>query len=169
MSYAVYSLADPRDGNVYYIGMTSDPKKRLADHIQLPDKYNPKKTAWIQEIKQHNLRPTMHIIAWTEDKVKAHDFEMRLIHEYLEKGVPLLNVDIRRPFSHWTQVEGNQPILFYKVICVDYHYWVVGVVDNDKRLYRLRSGHKVYAINASAYAMRNRLNEQIAKDGAIII
>ena len=57
----IYSLIDPRDGAIHYIGKTvREPKDRLADHLYRCD-HTPR-SCWIQELKQLDLHPVCHTL-----------------------------------------------------------------------------------------------------------
>lgn len=51
----VYTLTDPRDNLVKYIGVTKRPKRRFYEHIT--NNENNLKSTWIKKLKSHNLLP----------------------------------------------------------------------------------------------------------------
>ena len=96
--YAIYVLEDPRYILVRYVGITNDPFVRFSQHINCTDDCNPKKDAWVQELKAQMLLPLMRIVALAEGKSQALRQEATIIQKYLEDGVPLFN--IVQPIPH---------------------------------------------------------------------
>lgn len=158
----VYKLIDPLDFVIRYIGITDNPKSRYSAHLHTYDPCNPQKVEWIGALRDHGLQPIMEIEASGLTREQALDREMALIHELLEQGVPLLNVDTRRPFSHWSQGEPNDPLVGYKVVRLPKGgYWIVGVIDYGKCLYRFLEDHQIYRADYHAYPKCQKLNRQI--------
>lgn len=56
----IYGLSDPRDGQLRYIGQTSAPKTRYAQHLSLKNK--DKKSLWVAELRLLGLKPEMFLI-----------------------------------------------------------------------------------------------------------
>jgi hypothetical protein len=56
----VYSLADPRNNQVRYIGKSINPFKRFVEHKS--EKYKNHKCNWVQSLKKLNLIPILEII-----------------------------------------------------------------------------------------------------------
>ena len=114
MTY-IYGLVDPRDGEIYYIGKSDDPKRRLVEHIG--DVHNKRKRQWIEELDVSGLRPIVIVL----EKVKSglcYDKEAAWIHQGLECGWPLLNdkipalgAGLKRnqmfDVSHFRHIPGN--------------------------------------------------------------
>lgn len=85
----IYTLCDPRDSSVHYIGKTKRTIEiRLREHIN--DKKNTFKTRWIKELKLLNLIPEIKIIKEVnlED---LHLTEIMLICEYKLNKHPIKN------------------------------------------------------------------------------
>src|ERR1035437_1278431 len=53
----IYSLTDPRDNKIKYVGKTNNMKRRFREHIKEDGKY--KKVRWIQKLIKLNLKPIM--------------------------------------------------------------------------------------------------------------
>lgn len=72
----VYHLADPRDGTVFYIGCSANPRLRYLAHIS--DRAS---AAWlsVQELRAASLAPDMKIVAEFQDHADALALERRLI------------------------------------------------------------------------------------------
>jgi len=82
---AIYTLSDPRNNAVRYVGQTRDPNTRLCGHYT-----NPTGMKWIDEIKSHGIRPNMNIIEWVEDDV-ANAKERYWIRKLKSAGCDLAN------------------------------------------------------------------------------
>lgn len=73
-TYKIYYLICPLDGKVRYVGKSTNPKKRLKDHIADTGTSTGKKK-WISKLKKHNLFPILKIIQETETEEKARFLE----------------------------------------------------------------------------------------------
>jgi hypothetical protein len=60
--WLIYSLVDPRDNFVRYIGRTNEPQKRFTQHLNCLYIDNPAKYLWIKDLKKHSLLPRMEIL-----------------------------------------------------------------------------------------------------------
>lgn len=85
----VYTLTDPRDRSVRYVGKTTQPLlERLAGHLASPT--NPAMRMWINTLGRQGLAPHIEPIATVPaDKLSAE--EDRLIRQYAKDGHRLLN------------------------------------------------------------------------------
>ena len=108
---AIYTLADPRDlAAVRYVGQTSAPRRRFAQHLNtarlwMPDeipwwvaspRLRPLYT-WIRELHRDDFRlPVMVVAAWVERASDARSAERALIARWLRQGAALLNVEAER-------------------------------------------------------------------------
>lgn len=90
MKTYIYGLKDPRDNQIYYIGKSNNPKKRLKEHLE--DKHtNPHKRAWIEDLVSCNLIPKLEIL----EKVDINnwgDIERDWITRGRNNGYPLTNI-----------------------------------------------------------------------------
>ncbi len=93
----LYELINPINNNVFYIGYTNDPKRRLIDHIR--DKYNPLKDKIIYDIINQNKKPILKVLEICEykyiDSLKMfkHEFlEVEYIKKYKNFGYKLTNL-----------------------------------------------------------------------------
>jgi len=85
----VYTLSDPRDGLVKYVGITSRPKRRAYEHIR--DDENNLKSAWIKRLKSLGLKPIFEKI----DVTDVDNFvwvEQYWISQFRTWGFPLKNM-----------------------------------------------------------------------------
>lgn len=87
---SVYALEDPRTNEIHYVGMAQDVHKRYDQHVNHPQN-NKKKNAWIEELKEAGMVPTLIILEET-DAEHVHDRELYWIQHYLDLGMPLVNV-----------------------------------------------------------------------------
>ena len=89
MTGTVYTLTDPRDGTIRYVGKTTKPlAERLAGHLSSPT--NPAMQVWIGTLRMQRLAPVITQIASVpESRLSA--LEERLISEYVCNGHRLFN------------------------------------------------------------------------------
>lgn len=94
--WSVYALVDPRNGAVRYVGLSSDARRRLQQHVK--DGYSKSKFAWIKELSAANLQPTLvRLEVFVALHVEARQTERAWIERLRRLGHPLLNVaKIRR-------------------------------------------------------------------------
>jgi hypothetical protein len=91
--WLIYSLVDPRDHNVRYIGRTNEPQKRFTQHLNSLYIDNPAKYSWIQDLKKHNLLPRMEILEGVNGTMKdAGIRENAWIDHFKSIGAELLNL-----------------------------------------------------------------------------
>lgn len=115
MTTYIYTLSDPRDGNIRYVGKTNSPKHRLSSHINGKGLVNEsgRKSDWVSELKIANLLPTMEII----EEVSDEDWSQREKHwisTLKNQGYDLLNSDrrianVKRRHAH--KKEESKPVL----------------------------------------------------------
>lgn len=61
----IYSLVDPTNNQVRYLGQSVQPAKwRLAQHISTSKKSNDHKSNWIKSLLSKNLRPILHVVSF---------------------------------------------------------------------------------------------------------
>ncbi len=91
--YHIYSLTDPRLMQVFYIGCTANPHKRLADHKKSPGckgSNGRKVKARIAEVQAQGFQPVMTILEQTEDKNR----EKHWIRHCIFLGLTLTNTQL---------------------------------------------------------------------------
>ena len=89
MKTYIYGLKDPRDGEIYYVGKSNDPRARLSSHLK--DNINADKVAWIDGLLALNLRPELVVLENVNaDKWQAA--ERRWIADGHDYGWPLVNI-----------------------------------------------------------------------------
>ncbi len=88
--YSVYTLVDPRDYSIHYVGISVNPEERHRYHItQLYGNYD--KVLWVKALQQYNLLPILKIIEACEERNTALQRESYWIEFYLGMGEPLAN------------------------------------------------------------------------------
>lgn len=89
MRKAVYTLTDPRDGSVRYVGCTGNPRTRYNSHVSRTNTRNRKRTKWVKELRRHGLSPVLTTLYWTDDP----EVETHTIQKFRAAGHPLLNIE----------------------------------------------------------------------------
>lgn len=89
MTTYIYTLSDPRCGQVRYIGRTIAPESRLYAHKTGNDRTP--KADWVSELMALGLHPVMEIIDSSEDKVTGREKEQYWMNHYKANGNELLN------------------------------------------------------------------------------
>lgn len=85
----IYTISNPKDESVFYVGSSSNIKQRFARHIN--DKSNPEKWAVVYDILNSGLRPKFDIIFKTDDYELAEFVESEYIELYKFRGHILTN------------------------------------------------------------------------------
>jgi hypothetical protein len=66
----VYALVDPRSGITMYVGQAVDVKSPYHAHLACKGTSNPRKAAWVRELKAEGLLPTLVLVQkWRRSKV----------------------------------------------------------------------------------------------------
>lgn len=96
----IYTLSDPRDGEVRYVGATVNPAKRYFRSSRPRLYFGRRLGKWFGELNAAGLSPIMTIIE-TCPTVSRGYREVYWIAYYVERGAKLLNTDgVRRKYSH---------------------------------------------------------------------
>lgn len=86
----IYTLTDPRDNKVKYIGKTKkDINKRLIRHVNESNS-NSKKDNWIKLLKKYNLIPTVELLDIGDSK-NINSLEIYWISQFITWGFDLKN------------------------------------------------------------------------------
>lgn len=89
----IYTLVDPNNQDIKYVGKTSNPVVRLQRHIQISKKYeNSNKSRWIKSLLEINKKPLMEIIEECNDN-NVNDLEIYWISQMEAWGFNLLNIN----------------------------------------------------------------------------
>src|SRR6266404_1076008 len=92
MSYFVYGLIDPRNGELRYVGEAKNMKNRLAKHMT-PSQligFNHKKN-WIKLLKTEGLKPEMIMLEEHPTLKSALEAEIDLVAYFKAIGCDLTN------------------------------------------------------------------------------
>jgi hypothetical protein len=89
--YTIYALVDPRDNIPRYVGLTDCPPFRLREHVRNLDG-GKEKRAWVRELRQRGLTPSMEVLETTSTLESALQREKHWTSYYLALGMPLTNV-----------------------------------------------------------------------------
>jgi predicted GIY-YIG superfamily endonuclease len=96
MTGYVYRLIDPRNSECFYIGMTSDPRRRIEQHTDGRSFCTSRR---VSEITSAGELPVMEIIAELPTAKEAQDAERLLIAEHRRNKVPIANNALGRTVS----------------------------------------------------------------------
>ncbi len=83
-AYYIYTLIDPRDSQVRYVGCTVSPKTRLRSHISNDHNAMRTKLEWMAAMKSAGVVPVMHVMAvcQTIDEVRVKEKEVFDTYNY---------------------------------------------------------------------------------------
>lgn len=89
----IYSLSDPRTGEVRYVGKAFDVTRRFYGH--LCDKTNTPKTAWIKSLKRQGLKPQIVVVQSFLNVLDEvwQNAERFWIESFRSSGCKLTNLD----------------------------------------------------------------------------
>lgn len=90
-SVYIYSLIDPRDDEVKYVGKTKDLAERLKSHLKDAKRSNTPKNAWLLKLRRLGLKPQVEVL----EEVAESDWELaerRWIRKFRREGCFLKNV-----------------------------------------------------------------------------
>jgi hypothetical protein len=106
-----YTLIDPINGSIKYVGITHNVRRRIDQHIRLAFTYGGLIT-WIHELYMQGLQPRAKIIASGIPSKDARATESQFIEEYIRAGEKLLNRQLANPSFEMTRrilIEGPEP------------------------------------------------------------
>lgn len=87
----IYALNDPHTGRTRYVGVSKDPKQRLADHLSHSKSYNTHRDCWIRRLLVLKASPVLEIL----DAVPSGEWkfwEREYIRLYRVLGFDLTNL-----------------------------------------------------------------------------
>lgn len=90
VKHYVYHLVDPVTLKVRYIGVSTNLRRRLSDHIseaRLDRKANIKKSLWIKSLLSQNLKPLIVQVAAFSVRREAELFEYSEIKKWLAEDI----------------------------------------------------------------------------------
>src|SRR5260370_86161 len=90
----VYVLGEPREGTARYVGISKDPRSRLAQHM---NEVENEKRAWLAELKRMGLSPELEVLETVVERegdvdAVAEERERYWISSLLRSGAPLANI-----------------------------------------------------------------------------
>lgn len=91
----VYLLADPRDGAVKYVGASTNPEQRYAQHKS--DRCHEKMRAWFTELEEIGMKPEMSIVACAD--IESLDAIEEMWMKMMDKRYNLLNRNMNITFN----------------------------------------------------------------------
>lgn len=89
--YTLYTLSDPRDERVHYVGISKDVERRYQEHVTCLG-MNLHKNIWVIELFREERKPVLTIIEEITGKKQALERENYWIQHYLAQGSPLTNI-----------------------------------------------------------------------------
>ena len=92
----IYTLIDPDDGRVRYVGRSNDVRRRTDQHIRLAFTYGALIT-WIHELYMRGLQPRVKIVKSGLATQDARIAESQLIEDCVRAGEKLLNRQLASP------------------------------------------------------------------------
>ena len=89
----IYTLADPRNGLVRYVGKANDLKARYSGHLS--ENFRSHKSSWVKSLKALGLKPKMELLeaidcCTDEEWQEAERFWIEQLRQW---GLPLTNLD----------------------------------------------------------------------------
>lgn len=132
--YKIYSLIDPRNNEIKYIGRTSTSlERRLSSHLSDPKRKE--KYEWCQYLLKNNLKPIIRLETECTSLLESKEIEYNLTLYYINQGFKLFNKKIG---EYWTQEEKYKRKLYYNCILEPYYYkkgnipWNKGINQTDE-------------------------------------
>ena len=92
MKYYIYTLNCPTTKEIRYVGKSSNPSKRLAQHLS--DKSKSHKASWIKSLLNKNQIPVINIIGEFNDEKECYKAEITFIEKFKSDGADLTNHQI---------------------------------------------------------------------------
>lgn len=88
--YSIYTLVDPRDGAVRYVGLSQDAEQRYRNHCHATDIVS-SAYIWLKELKEQGLKPLLFIIEEGLNGNIAWERETYWMVFFLKEEEPLVN------------------------------------------------------------------------------
>lgn len=89
--YSIYTLSDPRDASIRYVGLSKNAYKRYAMHLTIPAKKQTEKDTWIRDLFKINSAPMLSIVETVETREEAQERERYWIQHYFSLDAKLVN------------------------------------------------------------------------------
>lgn len=91
LPYIVYTLSDPQDASIHYVGISKHVERRYQEHVSCSG-VNLQKNIWVISLLQKNLRPELTTIETVIGSQSAKERETYWIEHHLRNGSPLTNI-----------------------------------------------------------------------------
>ncbi len=85
----IYALSDPRDGLVFYVGVTDNPSYRLKEHLRMPKKDGRIKNEKVKDILDSGFSPVFVFLDTASDADSLATELKWIVH--FNKISPLVN------------------------------------------------------------------------------
>lgn len=92
IKWVIYGLIDPRNGEVRYVGWTTNLKRRMREHLTPKKRETDYKTNWVRNLRAEGLAPRVRVLEYGSGPYDAA--EQFWISVYREAGVALTNLAI---------------------------------------------------------------------------
>jgi predicted GIY-YIG superfamily endonuclease len=89
--YSAYTLKDPRDQAIHYVGISKNIEQRFKQHLQC-EGLNLEKNLWIQELLRSHKKPVLTVLETVSGRRAALEREQAWIRHYAAQGHPLENI-----------------------------------------------------------------------------
>lgn len=161
--YAIYTLTDPADNLIYYVGKTCKPQRRFAQHLAARH-HKGSKAAWLRRLEQRGQQPIMQILEVAESEEAASAKEQEWIHRFLQKGMPLLNAQAQPK----ARIEAIVPLRQKIIVMFGYPVMVVWLPDG-RIAASLSALCYLLNIAANGQARRIRRDETLSEQLQVVI
>lgn len=155
----IYTLSHPFSIDVRYVGCTSNPERRLINHIQLVDYGSTDCKKWVKSLLMEGLEPLLTILECCGDNWQ--DREVYWISSFIKKGSNLCNQTIGGTCGRLSQehVLKKETQLLYVLDLIDNG---TPVLEAERKaglpngyLYKVRSGKISYLKHIAVPYFRN--------------
>jgi len=115
MTWFIYSLSDPRDGKVRYVGSTVEPNSRLSGHLTSARRRSglTLKDKWVKSLLSQKRNPTISIIESGTVTSSRKTREAFWISAFSASGCDLFNINTPKCGKGW-QVNFECPRKYQK-------------------------------------------------------
>lgn len=86
----IYGLIDPDTREVHYIGATTEPERRLTEHLSPSLRKSKERAKWIMGLLSQDKKPELIVLRESND-INWKEDEARCIEEYRNQNAPLTN------------------------------------------------------------------------------
>ena len=91
--WIIYTLIDPRNNAVRYVGRAHEPQIRLKAHLRSERAANPAKYRWLQELERNGILPYIEVLEGVYGSLEDADAHERVWIQYFKDvGAELTNI-----------------------------------------------------------------------------